>query len=235
MPSRRALREVDAERLERVGDLLVLCAVVLDASRAALDRRTTDIDLRHAVRDVVDDVEPRDALLLEQVDRVRVALAKHRRDHVAGRHLLATGGLDVHRGALEHALERERLIGTGLFAFRQLVDLLVEEALEVAAQAVDAAAALDDDIGAGRVVEDRQQQVLERQVLVAASADIVDGTLKSGLQLGRQHGFLIVRRRDVWVLPRVSQSVARSTAAAEIAGPSRGPSSWSPWSRRPRT
>ncbi len=110
-------------------------AVVLDAARARHDRTTAGLDLRDAVRDVVDDVEPRHALLLEQVDRVRVALAEHRRDHVAGRHLLAAGGLDVHRRALEHALERERLIGSGLLALGKLVDLLVEEALEIAAQA----------------------------------------------------------------------------------------------------
>ena len=180
----RALREIDAEALERVRDRSVFGAVVLDAGRAALDRRAARIDLRHAVRDVVDDVEPRDALLLEQVHRVRVALAEHRRDHVAGRHLLAAGGLDVHRRALEHALERERLIGAGLLALGQLVDLLVEEALEIAAQLLDVAAALGDDIGAARIIEDRQQQVLERQVLVAAAAHVVDGALESGLQLG---------------------------------------------------
>ena len=84
----RALREVDAEALERVRDLRVFLAVVLDAARPRHDRAAAGVDLRHAVRDVVDDVEPRDALLLEQVDRVRVALAEHRRDHVAGRHLL---------------------------------------------------------------------------------------------------------------------------------------------------
>ena len=84
------------------------------------------------MRDVIDDVEPRDALLLEQVDRVRVALAEHRGDHVPRGHLLATGGLDVHRGTLEHALERERLIGPGVFAVGQRFDLLVEEALELA-------------------------------------------------------------------------------------------------------
>ena len=125
-----------------------------------------------------------DALLLEQVDRVRVALAEHRREHVAGRHLLAARGLDVHRRALQHALERERLVGPGLLALGQLVDLLVEEALELAAQLLDVAAALGDDVGAARIVEDRQQQVLERQVLVAPAADVVDGALQRGLELG---------------------------------------------------
>ena len=96
----------------------------------------------------------------------------------------AARGLDVHRRALQHALERERLIGPGLLAFGQLLDLLVEEALEIAAQLLDIAAALGDDVGAARIVEDRQQQVLERQVLVAPAADVVDGALQGGLQLG---------------------------------------------------
>ena len=96
----------------------------------------------------------------------------------------AAGGLDVHRGALQHALERERLVGPGLLALGQLLDLLVEEALEVAAQLLDVAAALGDDVGAARIVEHREQQVLERQVLVPAAADVVDGALERGLELG---------------------------------------------------
>ena len=86
--------------------------------------------------------------------------------------------LDVHRRALQHALERERLIGAGLLAFGQLLDLFVEEALELAAQLLDVAAALGDDVGAARIVEDRQQQVLERQVLVTPAADVIDGALE---------------------------------------------------------
>jgi len=39
-----------------------------------------------------------------------------------------------------------------------------------------------------RVVEDRQQQVLEREVLVTTTADVVDRALEGGLKLGRKHG-----------------------------------------------
>src|SRR5215470_5391725 len=85
----RALGEVDAEALERVRDARVLAAVVLDAARARHDRAGAGRDLRDAVRDVIDDVEAGDALLLEQIHGVRVALAEHRGDDVSGRHLLA--------------------------------------------------------------------------------------------------------------------------------------------------
>ena len=180
----RALGEIHAEALERVRHLAVLLAGVLDTLRARHDRPATRGDLGHAVRDEVDDIEPRHTLLLEQVDRVRVALAEHRCDHVARRHLLTAGGLHVHRRALQHPLERQRLVRAGLLVLGQRVDLLGEEALELAAELLDVAAALGDGVGSARVIEDREQQVLERQVLVAARAGVLDGALERRLQLG---------------------------------------------------
>jgi hypothetical protein len=81
-------------------------ALGLDAAAARHDAGA-GLDLRHAVADVVDDVEAGHALLLEQVDREAVALAVHRDQEVAGGHLGPAGALDVHRGALEDPLERQ--------------------------------------------------------------------------------------------------------------------------------
>jgi hypothetical protein len=179
-----ARRQVDAEALERVLDLLgVGLAVLLDAA-GPRHHAGAGVDLRHAVADVVDDVEAGHALLLEQVHREAVALAVHRDQEVAAGHLRAAGALDVHRGALEHPLERQRLIRPRLLVLGQRLDRVGQELLELGAQLGHLAAALGDHVDRGRIVEHRQQQVLERQVLVAAAPGVGDGALERGGQVG---------------------------------------------------
>src|SRR5690348_13635823 len=81
--------QVLAERLQRVLELLLVgggVAILLDAARPR-HHPGAEVDLADAVRDVVDDVEARHALLLQQVDREAVALAVHGDQQVAGRHL----------------------------------------------------------------------------------------------------------------------------------------------------
>src|SRR6266849_4213434 len=51
--------------------------------------------LGEAVRDVVDGIEARHVLLLQEIDGVALALGEHGDEHVGARHLLAAGGLDV--------------------------------------------------------------------------------------------------------------------------------------------
>src|SRR5207244_698091 len=63
--------------------------------------------LGDAVRDVVDDVQARDALLLQEIDGVGILLAEDRHQHVGPGDLLLAGGLHVQDGALDHALEAE--------------------------------------------------------------------------------------------------------------------------------
>src|SRR5207249_539070 len=70
--------------------------------------------LGDAVRNVVDDVEARDALLLEEIHRVRVLLAENGDQDVRSGDLLLARGLDVQDGALDHALEAQRRLGVDL-------------------------------------------------------------------------------------------------------------------------
>ena len=98
-------------------------------------RRAADGHLGDAVRDVVEDVEPRDALRGEQLRRIRLRLLQHRREHVAGAHLLTAGALDVQHGGLQHAAERQRLLGLRLRPAAELLDRLREVRVEVACAA----------------------------------------------------------------------------------------------------
>ena len=67
-------------------------------------------DLGDAVGDVAHHVETGDALLLQQVGGVAVRLAEDRHQNVAPEDLVLAGRLDVRRGALDDALEAERLL-----------------------------------------------------------------------------------------------------------------------------
>src|SRR6185436_17568948 len=70
--------------------------------------------LGDAVRDVVHHVEARDALLLQEVHRVRILLAEDRHQHVGAGDFFLAGGLHVQDGALDHALEAEGRLGVDL-------------------------------------------------------------------------------------------------------------------------
>ena len=120
--------------------------------------------LRYAVSDVLEDVEPRDALRGEQLRRVRPVLLQRRRDDVAGMHFLAAGALDVQHRRLQHAPERQRLLRLLLLAARELLDGFLQILVEVAAQLRHVGAAGSQDPFAVGVVRQGVEEVLERQV-----------------------------------------------------------------------
>ena len=78
------------------------------------------------MRDELEDVEPGDALRVEQPRGVRLRLLQDRGEDVARLHFLALRALDVQHGGLQHAAERRGLFGLALVAALQLLDRLVE-------------------------------------------------------------------------------------------------------------
>ena len=65
-------------------------------------------DLRQAVRDVIDDVEPRDVLAIQQEHGVALLLAEDGDQHVGDAHFLLAARLHVEHRPLQHALEAQR-------------------------------------------------------------------------------------------------------------------------------
>ena len=125
----RALVQVRGEALEGILDfffLLALFRVRLRGPRRGQARRPLD----RAVGEVADDVEARHVLDLQDVDRVGLLLAQQGGDHRAGVQLALAGAVSVHRGPLDHAPERDRLLG-GL-----LVALLVSRRFRAAVFAI---------------------------------------------------------------------------------------------------
>ena len=122
--------------------------------------------LGDAVRDVVDDVEARHAALVQEIDGVRLLLAEDRDQHVGAGDFLLARRLDVQDRALDHALEALRRLRVGVRVRRQPRRVLADEIGQHAAQLVEVDAAGLQDFGGRRVVEHREQQVLDRDELV---------------------------------------------------------------------
>ena len=130
--------------------------------------------------DEVEDVEARDPLQLEQLRGELPRLLEHRRQQVAGLHLGAVRALHVQYRGLQRAAERHRLLRLFLAATRELFDLVREIAVELAAQRRQVGAAGGQDPFAVGVVQQRVEQVFERQIRVPARdrfavRDVEDG------------------------------------------------------------
>ena len=116
--------------------------------------------------DVLEHVEPGDALVGEQLRGVRLVLLQRGGEHVARLHFLPSGALHVQHRRLQHAAERERLLRLLLLAAAELLDRLLQVLVEIAAQLRQIRAARGEDPLAVLIVRERVEQVLERQVRV---------------------------------------------------------------------
>ena len=118
------------------------------------------------MRDVVQDVEARDALVGQEPRRVGLRLLKNRREDVAGVRFVPLGALDVQDGGLQHATKRDRLLRLSLCAAALALDRFVEVRAERAPQDRQVRAAGSENAFAFRIVGERVEQVLEREVRV---------------------------------------------------------------------
>ena len=202
------------------------------------------VELRDAVRDVRHDVEPRDALLLEQRDRERVALGEHGDEDVRARHLFLAARLHVRvrRGGRPGARRAKAAAAVGLSSASGSI-CSVEERVELLLEGLGIAAGVTDDVRRRLVEQERVEQVLDRDVLVPPAGRVVRGDRQRNLDLGAEsHPSLFVGvslgvARSVWVaLDLRSKLTLRvpSSGAAGGRGRVRLASLRRPWSRRRR-
>ena len=122
------------------------------------------------MRHEIDDVEPRDIGAIQQVHGVALLLAEDRDEHVGDADFLLAGRLDVEHRALQDALEAERGLDFAIFVVRQARRGAVEVVVERILEPVQVRAAGPQDFAHLRRVEDRDQQVLDREEFVARLA-----------------------------------------------------------------
>ena len=170
LPLPGAVREVDAVGAQRIGGGGGGLVAVRVGTLVVAARRACRI-VRHlgdAVRDEVEDVEPRDVVLAEQLSGVGLRLLQHRGNDVAGVCHVALRALHMQDGGLQHAAECHRLLRVLRGATLLLFDRLVEILVEVAAQLWQVDTAGGENGFTVRIVRQGVEQVFQRQVRVTA-------------------------------------------------------------------
>ncbi len=152
--------------------------------------------LADAVRHEARDGESGDALLLQQMDGEALGLAEELDQDGGAVEGVLAGMLDLHRRALEHALECQGLDRRFGLRDRELLDFFLEVLLEVLLELFHVSAARGDDLCGFRIVQEREQDVLEREVLVPPPRRLVHGTRKRDSQFfGELHSGSVVTSR----------------------------------------
>ncbi len=182
------VQRVRAERIARgTGPAVAKARIGVALRRLGVGSAVRRRDFADAVRDVFEDVEPRNALAREELRRVRLRLLQRRGEHVARLDFLPSGALDVQHRRLQHAPERHRLFGLFLLSARELFDVLVEVLVEIAPELRQIGAAGGEDALAVRIVRQRVQQVLERQVRVTPRRRLAIGDGQDHFQRWAKH------------------------------------------------
>ena len=182
----RLLVQIDAIGLERVGFLLDILAplnggsVFIDPSHRSRLRHSGP--LGDAVADVVDRVVTGHVLLLQEISRMALALREDRHQHVRACHFLAAGRLHVDDRALDDPLESGGGFGVFLRSGGQIGQFGVDVFDEVSADHIEINAAGTHDSGRVLVIDQRQQQVLQRRVFLISLAGVGQRLMQSLLK-----------------------------------------------------
>ena len=122
--------------------------------------------LADAVADIGHRIEAAHVLLLQEIDGVAFALGEQSDEHVGAGHLVAARRLDVQDGALDDALESAGRRRIGRAVGDQGAKLVVEIMFDGRLQLVAVDAAGGHHLTGMLVVDQRDQQMLERRIFV---------------------------------------------------------------------
>ena len=183
------LVEVGGVLLERASALAV---ARLRGGRGGLLLLGLLLAAREPVRDEVDDIEARHALLAEQEHGMALLLAEDGDQHVGDADLLAPARLHMEQRALQHPLEAERRLHLAFVALAQPRRAGVDVRRELAREALGFGAAGAQDLAHLRALGDGEQQVLDRQELVPPGPRLVVRLVDAGLELVGKHAAVLV-------------------------------------------
>jgi hypothetical protein len=149
------------------------------------------------VGDEIDDVQARDALLMQVVHGMRVLFAKNGYQHVGTGYLLLAigGGLHMHDCALDDALKAQRGLGVDFFVARHHRGVFPDEIAQVLAKIVNVCSAGPQHFGRRRVVQQGQEQMLDRDELMTLLTGLDKGHVQADFQLLSDHASSITHCR----------------------------------------
>ena len=123
----------------------------------------------------------------EQLGGVGFLFLEHRREHVAGTHLITAGALHMQYRCLQHAPEGERLLRLAVTPAAELLERFREIRVEVDAELTQVCANGCQNLFALGVVRKRVQQVFERQVRMPPRPGLPVGDGENDFQSGAEH------------------------------------------------
>ncbi len=103
---------------------------------------------------------------MEEVDRVRILFPEDRDQHIGAGHFLLAGRLDVQDRTLDDALKAQRRLRIDFLAAGHGGRVRADELGQRLAQLVDVGGAGAQHFGRGGIVQQRQQQMLDRYKFV---------------------------------------------------------------------
>ena len=181
--------EVGGELLERVAlGFTALLALGLGFGRGLVLGAVAD--LGDAVGQVIDHVQAGDFLLVEEIHRMRVLLAEDRHQHVGAGDLLLARGLHVVDGALQHPLETQGRLRIARVVGRKHRHGVGDDLPKPGGQARLVGPAGLEHAGGGRIVQQRQQQVLDRHELMAGFAGLLVTLADGVFEVLAEHALL---------------------------------------------
>ena len=115
-----------------------------------------------------------------------LALGEDRDQHIGAGHLLAARRLHMDDGALDHALEPGRRLGILVAVAHQVLELALEIGGEAAAQLVEIDIARPHHRGGVLIVDQGEQQMLERRVFVVTLIGERQGAMEGLFEIARK-------------------------------------------------
>ncbi|MNC21116.1 hypothetical protein D3C75_690850 [compost metagenome] len=138
--------------------------------------------------DVIDHIDARDALLLEQEYRLAFLLAEDRHQHIGTGHFTLAGTLHMEDRTLQYALETKGRLGFALVLMhRDQRRGRVDEFAQIVPQLVHVCPAGTQDGSGGTVVQKGQQEVLDRHEFMTFDPSILEGEIEGDFKFAVQH------------------------------------------------
>ena len=181
----RLLVEVHAVRVQRVAWLSLFTLgrgrILVDAAnRARLEHART---LRDAMGDILNGVEPRHFLFLQEISGVAFPLGENADEHVGARHFLTARRLHVNDRALHDALERVRRMRVARRLRNDRLEFGIEVFDQPSTQLLEIDRAGTHDGRRIAVVDERQQQVLKRREFVMAHIRVLHRAVQRSFEI----------------------------------------------------
>ena len=143
----------------------------------------------NAMRQEIDHVQARHALLLQVIDGVRVLFAENGDEHIGARDGFLAGAArrHMHDRALDHALETQRGLRVDFRAAGNHGRVFRDELAQVAAQVVQVRGAGAQNLDGRSIVEQGQQQMLDGDEFVPGRTGLDESHMQADFKLLRNH------------------------------------------------